>query len=43
MNNKINELDRIYNVKSIFSENDIKDAILKAKGDINEAEKILFD
>ena len=43
MNNKINELDLQFNVKSIFSDNDIRDAILRAKGDINKAQEILFD
>ena len=43
MKKKINELDRIFNVKSIFIDNDIRDAILRAKGDINKAERILFD
>ena len=43
MNNKINELDRQFNVNSIFADNDIRDAIIKAKGDINKAQEILFD
>ena len=43
MNNKINELDRQFNVNSIFADNDIRDAIIKAKGDINKAKEILFD
>ena len=43
MNNKINELDRQFNVNSIFADNDIREAIIKAKGDINKAQEILFD
>ena len=43
MNNKINELDRQFKVNSLFEYDDIKDAILKAKGDINKAKEILFD
>ena len=43
MNNKINELDLKFPVNSIFADDDIKDAILKAKGDINKAKEILFD
>ena len=43
MNNTINELDRQFKVNSLFEYDDIKDAILKAKGDINKAKEILFD
>ena len=43
MNIKIEELDQQFNVNSIFADNDIRDAIRKAKGDINRAQEILFD
>ena len=43
MKKKINELDRKCDANSIFADNDIRDAILKAKGDINKAQEILFD
>ena len=43
MKKKINELDRQFKVNSLFEYDDIKDAILKAKGDINKAKEILFD
>ena len=43
MNKKIEELDQQFNVNSIFADNDIRDAIRKAKGDINRAQEILFD
>ena len=39
----IEQLDEEYNVKDIFEDNIIRDAIIKSKGDINKAQEILFE
>ena len=43
MKTKIEELDNQFNVNSIFADTDIRDALIRAKGDINKAQEILFD
>ena len=39
----IEQLDEEYNVKDIFEDNIIRDAIIQSKGDINKAREILFE
>ena len=37
------QLDKLYNISSIFEENEIKEAIKKANGDENKIQEILFE
>lgn len=39
----IDNFDEQYNVKELFEDNVIRDAIIKSKGDINKAQEILFE